>query len=356
MLSQQQRHQYLETLGISSWLPRTDLKGAAPSQDWVHTFIYSDIADDEHSNERYKPEPVSALTNNTNKKPTQSSQAHQDNAAQARALAATFEQSTSKSNNSAQVSPSTINQQPTQLSENNQLSELLLTAQLAVNGSIDSSTVKVHKPVTDSLSKSQTTERTNNKVEPIHTPATVTSSKAAPVMRLMFWQYAEVLVVDSLPAQLRGTLSSVKYEQLLTNLIKAMGCDANRISTNHQGEIVSAQGSAPYTLNWPTLAGESIDQGWEQAVSAVQHKLAKTLQSYSPKVVLMLGEASGQMLMNLEDDFDAIRGVTFSIRQDIKAVTTFSLTQMLNVPGCKRDVWFDIQSVLEHKNQSKPAL
>ncbi len=351
MLSQQQRHQYLETLGISSWLPRTDLKGAAPSQDWVHTFIYGDIADTDHSNEGYKPEPVSVLTNNTNKKPAQSSQAHQVNAAQARALAATFEPSTSKSNDSAQVSPSATNQQPTQSSSHlsqDQQSEHLPTSQVTADGTLASPA--------DNLSKVKAQQRSNNKVEPIYTPATVTSSKAAPVMRLMFWQYAEVLVVDSLPAQLRGTLSSVKYEQLLTNLIKAMGCDANRISINHQGEIVSAQGSAPYTLNWPTLAGESIDQGWQQAVSAVQHKLAKTLQSYSPKVVLMLGEASGQMLMNLEDDFDAIRGVTFSIRQDIKAVTTFSLTQMLNVPGCKRDVWFDIQPVLEHKNQSQTAL
>lgn len=355
MLSQQQRHQYLETLGISSWLPRTDLKDAAPSQDWVHTFIYGDVADAENTNEGdnnegYSPEPASTLTNGTHKKSNQSSQAHQVNAAQARALAATFEQPASKPN-SAHMSPAATNPQPPHSSSQqlqDQQSERLPTTQAIADGTLASSA--------DNLSKVKTQQRINNKVEPIHTPAAVASSKAAPVMRLMFWQYAEVLVVDSLPAQLRGTLSSVKYEQLLTNLIKAMGCDANRISINHQGEIISAQGSAPYTLNWPTLAGESIDQGWEQAVSAVQHKLAKTLQSYSPKVVLMLGEASGQMLMNLEDDFDAIRGVTFSIRQDIKAVTTFSLTQMLNVPGCKRDVWFDIQPVLEHKNQSQAAI
>jgi len=353
MLSQQQRHQYLESLGISSWLPRTTLEGAAPSEDWVHTFIYGDIADDEFSNgEDNKAEKDAGITNSTSKKSTASSQAHQVNAAQARALAATFAEPVSKS---VPVSSPAINQQSIPSPEyplQTQQSERLPTTQPLDNGSSQPSIVDTNQPPVDNT---QAVERANNKVEPIHTPATVASSKAAPVMRLMFWQYAEVLVVDSLPAQLRGTLSSVKYEQLLTNLIKAMGCDANRISTNHLGEIVSAQGSTPYTLNWPTLAGASIDQGWDQAVSAVQHKLAKTLQSYSPKVVLMLGEASGQMLMNLEDDFDAIRGVTFSIRQDIKAVTTFSLTQMLNVPGCKRDVWFDIQQVLAHKNQFTEA-
>jgi len=62
---------------------------------------------------------------------------------------------------------------------------------------------------------------------------------------------------------------------------------------------------------------------------------------------LMLGESSAQMLMNVEDDFDAMRGIVFSLRADTKAITSYSLTQMLNVPGCKRDVWQDLQKVLD---------
>ena len=163
------------------------------------------------------------------------------------------------------------------------------------------------------------------------------SQKSAPQMRLMFWQYPDVLVVDSLPTQTRGTLASAQYEKLLNNMILAMRLNPARIDA----------GAQPYTLNWPTLAGASIDQGWDQAVSAVQYKLSKLLQGYSPKLVLMLGESSAQMLMNVEDDFDAMRGIVFSLRADTKAITSYSLTQMLNVPGCKRDVWQDLQKVMD---------
>ena len=84
-------------------------------------------------------------------------------------------------------------------------------------------------------------------------------------------------------------------------------------------------------------------------MSAVQHKLAKIFQQHTPSLVLMLGEVAAQMLMSREDDFDAMRGIVFSLRTETKAITSYSLTQMLNVPGCKREVWQDLQKVLPVK-------
>lgn len=40
MLDQHQRHQYLDALGITSWLPVQPLPAAAPSADWVWDFRY----------------------------------------------------------------------------------------------------------------------------------------------------------------------------------------------------------------------------------------------------------------------------------------------------------------------------
>jgi hypothetical protein len=45
------RHQYLEAIGISSWLPRADLPGAAPSADWVAGFRYPDAGVDDWTDE-----------------------------------------------------------------------------------------------------------------------------------------------------------------------------------------------------------------------------------------------------------------------------------------------------------------
>ena len=34
-MEQQLRHQYLDAMGITSWLPREQLPGALPTPDWV---------------------------------------------------------------------------------------------------------------------------------------------------------------------------------------------------------------------------------------------------------------------------------------------------------------------------------
>ncbi|MBA4502833.1 uracil-DNA glycosylase family protein [Marinobacterium marinum] len=42
-LQEQQRHQWLDAIGIDSWLPRQSLPGAAPSPAWVAGFTYPEV-------------------------------------------------------------------------------------------------------------------------------------------------------------------------------------------------------------------------------------------------------------------------------------------------------------------------
>jgi hypothetical protein len=301
MQAQHLRHQYLAVLGVSSWLSRTQLPGAAASPDWVSSYVYSEEALSQGLNAE-GDEPVS----------------NDGSKAQVKSLAASL------------------------VTGNADVEEISRDAQLIAQD------VVTHLPVTQRENRpiappilaplvEPKLKQTEAAVVATHVMPNARSQKSAPQMRLMFWQYPDVLVVDSLPTQTRGTLASAQYEKLLNNMILAMRLNPARIDA----------GAQPYALNWPTLAGASIDQGWDQAVSAVQYKLSKLLQGYSPKLVLMLGESAAQMLMNVEDDFDAMRGIVFSLRADTKAITSYSLTQMLNVPGCKRDVWQDLQKVLD---------
>jgi len=300
MQAQHLRHQYLEVLGVSSWLSRTQLPGAAASPDWVSGYVYSEEALSQGLN----AESNEAASNDGSK-------------AQVKSLAESL------------------------VTGNANVDEISHDAQLIAQD------VVTHLPVTQRENQPATLQETSipapskqtevAEAVTTHVMPNARSQKSAPQMRLMFWQYPDVLVVDSLPTQTRGTLASAQYEKLLNNMILAMRLNPARIDA----------GAQPYVLNWPTLAGASIDQGWDQAVSAVQYKLSKLLQGYSPKLVLMLGESSAQMLMNVEDDFDAMRGIVFSLRADTKAITSYSLTQMLNVPGCKRDVWQDLQKVMD---------
>jgi len=167
----------------------------------------------------------------------------------------------------------------------------------------------------------------------ITTPITpLRSTRQAPNMRLMFWSFSDTLVIDSMPPQQRGTLVSKQYSALLNNLLRAIDRDMQREQK-------------PFSLNWPVLAGDVVDQGWEQAVSAVQFKLQEFWQQ-PPSLVLLLGEAAAQMVLERQEPLDELRGMTFSLRSSTKALASDSLTMMMQLPDCKREVWRDLQAVL----------
>ena len=317
MHEQQLRHQYLAMLGVSSWISRSPLPSARPSALDIVDFVY-----DKHYQapllEGGTEDSVNSEKSVNNASSTQTSQS----------LSATL--ADQQLNSSAHKS---VQQPAAHLPE---LSSPLANSAIEV----------VNSPLEGVSSRDNTSEPKSNQARlkstavmqssALHTPLGSGSGKDAPIMRLMFWQFADVLVIDSLPTRDRGAILSTKYEKLLTNMLKAMRHSTQRVEPN----------ATPYILNWPTLAGVSIDQGWDQAMSAVQYKLAKIFQQHSPKLVLMLGDYCAQMVMNMEDDFEEMRGVVFLLRAQTRALATYSLTQMLNVPGCKQEVWMDLQKVL----------
>jgi hypothetical protein len=323
MQEQHLRHQYLEAIGIDSWLARKVIPNAAPSPDWVSEFSSGDF--DQQSAQ------VNTSQHSVNKtKPTANDTQPAASVGGIKSLSASLDQPNIEQ--ATQVNPSL--QQQAQEQAHDTVSHLPVTdvAQVTPKEIVDS-------PQLQSETQPQTQAAPSALSQmPRHAPMGNRTEKSAPVMRLMIWQFKEVLVIDSVPTHTRGTMASEQYQQLLTNIINALQFDSQLLQPNGQ----------PFILNWPTLAGSSIDQGWDQAVSAVQHKLAKVLHSYQPKLALLLGEHSAQMVMNVDEPFDDIRGMVFSLRSDIKAIAGYSLTQLLNVPSCKRELWIDLQKMLNN--------
>ncbi len=318
MHAQHLRHQYLAALGIGSWLPRGVLPGAAKSESWVAEFVYNADEAVNSAQPTQHFEKVKHSAENSHIPPVSNA------VGQAKSLSASLQSPAVKVDEISQKAANMAHEVVTHLPAvvDPELNQPPVERE-AIPSTIQTkaAAADVAAPITEM---------------PRHAALLNRSGKPAPVMRLMFWQFPDLLVIDSLPTHTRGTLTSQKYEQLLSNMIKAMQLDCQRLDSSTQ----------PYVLNWPTLAGVSIDQGWDQAVSAVQHKLSKLLHVHTPKIVLMLGEPAAQMVMNVEEDFAAMRGMVFSLRSDIQAIASHSLTEMLNIPGCKRDVWQDLQKVL----------
>lgn len=293
--TEQQRHQYLAAMGVTSWLPRAVLPGAKPSPDSVYQFIYGHMDEDFSSDDA--PDEMPALSDGEPAH-VSSSPAGQRKPQMAPVTAESLHLSPAPSKHPV-------------ISNNDSIAPI-------ANNSTASASVDVTPTSAD---------MPQLVIEPR------VSKEKAPRFRLGFWLYKDVLVIDSLPLLSRGGIPQGKYQALCANMITAMGLSAELLAT-------------PYVLAWPMLAGISLDQGRSEASLAVNHKIQKLLQLSKPRLVLLLGEPAAQMSMQRSESLDELRAVVFNYTSQIKALSSLSLTQMMQIPECKKEVWNDLQKIL----------
>ncbi len=149
------------------------------------------------------------------------------------------------------------------------------------------------------------------------------------------------LIIDSLPPQSRGGFSPA-HLRLAMSLWRALGMPA-------------AEPPRAQLLPWPAFTSRSLDQGWDQAQTAVQRKFDLMLQQSQARFVLLLGDAAARLLLQSPEAGDGMRGMLFRPRSHVPALATASLSEMLQVPGCKRDVWRDLQPLMRHLAEETPA-
>lgn len=294
------RHQYLAAMGITSWLPRAALVGARPSPEHIYTFLYG------HEEDLYESDDAAEINEKVH---------HQH--AVAPVTAASLDLLAPSDRSAKQRSEVFISPDTTQRGG-------MLTDGVTVT--------QVSAPASVKARSAQDTSETGTVTPRVEiTPRS--GKEKAPRFRLGFWLYKDVLVVDSLPLLSRGGITQGRYQTLCANMVKAMGLDAELLA-------------APYVLAWPMLAGDSLDQGKAEASLAVNHKIQKLLRQAQPRLLLFLGESAAQMVMRRDEGIDELRAVVFSYSSQVKAITSLSLTQMLQIPECKKEVWDDLQKIL----------
>ncbi|MBV1788789.1 hypothetical protein KQ940_12055 [Marinobacterium sp. D7] len=280
---EQLRHQYLEAIGISSWLPRARLPGAAPSEPWVERFRYplpgeGDGFDDfaEVDAEQVATEAPAAKESGTELAAV--SEAVGNARSQARASIAPLIDSvqTSKAPAAAAVSREEVTDQP-------------------------SAPVRRGPPA------------------------------QAPRVKLAFVLVGELLVVDSLPPASRQGFSA-QHQKLLAGVARAL-------------DVTDAASDAAL-LSWPVLAGATLDQGPQELAKAVRRKLELTLALRSVKRALLLGESAAQWVLEREEVLDALRGIRFTLRPELHCIASVSLSQALQLPEMKAELWRDLQPLL----------
>jgi hypothetical protein len=296
------RHQYLEALGVSSWLPCAVLPGAAPSADWVNDFRY----------------PAPDIPFESDRASSARAALGQQNSAGGNSQGGSSSNALSRTLNSTKASPESAQQGMSQARAALGLSDSEVNEASEIPSAAKARSVQSTSPV--------------QSASPLETPDSVEveANTETPNFKLAFQHIGEYLVVDSLPPQ--GGGFSENYQFLAQAIVVALG------GQRETGQV--------FMLPWPMFASKTLDQGHHQASIAVQHKLTKELQAHNIKTVLLFGEAAAQMVMARHEGLDELKGISFEVRSGVKAIASHSLTEAMQLPGIKKQIWMDFQPLV----------
>lgn len=157
---------------------------------------------------------------------------------------------------------------------------------------------------------------------------------APPRFRIALTRSERTLFVDQLPVQ--GHLGfSQQHSRLLAGILRSLGEDPRSLSL-------------PTILQWPLLAGKTLDQGPEEAYKNVQRQLEWMLKEAKVKQIVLFGEDLSRWVIRLDEQEQSYKGE--HPRWHLPYLTTVTLTQALQLPELKRQIWLDIQSLIVREN------
>ncbi|MEY3038097.1 MAG: hypothetical protein RL143_664 [Pseudomonadota bacterium] len=276
---------YLEQLGIQQWLPRAPLPNAPASPDWVYRFVHpAELMGDE--------EFESALVMG----------AHAPVAphAEQRAMAQIHQTLGAGAGADAEDGHGYVEPESTQV------------AGPTARPSLDSLT-----GVAEAAPKSEFTPQPTVSIEP------------APRYRITMARVGRLLVVDDLPV--RGRLGfSDAHKRLLAGIVRSLGEDA-------------AQLTLPITLEWPMFTGKSLDQGPQEALRYAQRQVKFLLREPGVETILMFGQNLPRWVVNAESESGVL---TNHAEFGVNYLVTQTLSQALQLPEFKRQIWNDIQPLV----------
>jgi hypothetical protein len=169
--------------------------------------------------------------------------------------------------------------------------------------------------------------------EPQTSPTTSVkrSFEPAPRYKIVMARAGRLLLIDNLPIRAREGFSN-KHKRLLAGIVQALGESPQSITL-------------PITLEWPMLAGKTLDQGPHEARKHVQRQLSFMQKESGLETVILFGEGLANWVVG--GGVDETHGQLLPLQQSgLNYLTTQSLSQALNMPGAKQQIWSDLQPLV----------
>ena len=311
-LEEVQRLQYLQALGVTSWLPTGPLVASQVNTCQWQPLGVQESEDAAHSNALN----VSVLGSSVSSSPRDS------------ALAPSAVQSVANAANQE------VNAQ-----------QMQAEAVAQALGALDPT---IHQPDDSQVSQ----QRELAKQASVALPAAVASmpmpamvinaDRLAPIHLGLSWYSNGVLVVNDIPVQ-EGAAMSSPIQRLQTAIVNAL----RPISTDTSAQVMPA---ASMEFNWPLVPGPHADHSLTGAQSGLKYSIIKLLKENSCSKLLIMGPAAIQLLKP-----DMTLGETAYIELadgPIQSVYSHSLHQLLAVPSLKSDTWQHLQPLIPLGNKA----
>lgn len=166
-------------------------------------------------------------------------------------------------------------------------------------------------------------------------PASVSSVKRsvepAPRYKIVMARAGRLLLIDNLPIRAREGFSN-RHKRLLAGIVQALGESPQSITL-------------PITLEWPMLAGKTLDQGPHEARKHVQRQLSFLQKESGLETIILFGEGLANWVVG--EAVVETQGQLQPLHQTgLNYLVTQSLSQALNMPGAKQQIWSDLQPLV----------
>lgn len=153
-----------------------------------------------------------------------------------------------------------------------------------------------------------------------------------PRFRFALTRTPRFLIIDELPTQGPQILSE-RYKKLLIGVVAALGETPDQMSL-------------PVMLQWPHLAGSKLNQGADEAAKYVQLTVESLQKKSRAQHILLFGAGLSRWVLG-EDHAETPTGeLLLHPEKNSSCLVTLTLSQALQLPEIKRQIWSDLQPVV----------
>ncbi len=196
----------------------------------------------------------------------------------------------------------------------------------------DEAGAELHTPKSRSAVVAElTTEENSKEIQPTSASSIKRNIEPAPRYKIVMARAGRLLLVDNLPIRAREGFSN-KHKRLLAGIVQALGESPQSITL-------------PITLEWPMLAGKTLDQGPHEARKHVQRQLSFMQREPGLETVVLFGEGLANWVVG--EAVAETHGQLLPLQETgLHYLATQSLSQALTMPGAKQQIWFDLQPLV----------